>query len=82
MIAMACTLGLTVVAEGVETGAQIDFLRQHGCEQIQGYRVGRPVNARAFEADMRKHRASAYAATSAQASAVHVADATGSGQAR
>ena len=44
-IAMAHGLGLGVVAEGVETRAQLDYLRAAGCEQVQGYLVARPLAA-------------------------------------
>ena len=43
ILAMAEQLGLTVVAEGVETEAQQDFLRARGCQQMQGYLFSRPV---------------------------------------
>jgi PAS domain S-box-containing protein len=45
IIAIAHKLGLRVVAEGVETEAQFDFLRAAGCDLIQGYLVGTPVTA-------------------------------------
>jgi diguanylate cyclase (GGDEF)-like protein len=41
--------GLTVVAEGVETKAQADFLRTVNCDMFQGYYFGRPADAATFE---------------------------------
>lgn len=41
-IRLAHGLGLTVVGEGVETEAQRDFLVRHGCDELQGYLLGRP----------------------------------------
>lgn len=49
IIAMAQGLGLHVVAEGVETRQQQDFLRDHGCDYIQGFYLGKPVAAEEFE---------------------------------
>lgn len=42
-ISMAQALGLTTVAEGVESATHVDFLRSHGCEQGQGFYLGRPM---------------------------------------
>lgn len=45
ILSMSRTLGLEVVAEGVETAEQADFLRQHGCERQQGYLFSQPCPA-------------------------------------
>ncbi|WP_028696196.1 sensor domain-containing protein [Pseudomonas cremoricolorata] len=50
IIAMAHSLNLSVIAEGVETHEQLEFLREHDCDQVQGYLFGRPMSARQFEA--------------------------------
>ena len=50
IIAMARSLKLSVVAEGVETQAQLDALRQLGCDQVQGYLLARPMPVAEFEA--------------------------------
>jgi diguanylate cyclase (GGDEF)-like protein/PAS domain S-box-containing protein len=49
IIGMADNLGLGVIAEGVETQAQLDFLLRHGCPAFQGYLFGEPVPLADFE---------------------------------
>ena len=48
IISMAKALKLRVIAEGVETESQLDFLRSAGCDEIQGYWFSKPVPADAF----------------------------------
>ena len=48
-INMGKSLGLTVLAEGVETEAQAELLRQYGCDEIQGYLFSKPISSKAFE---------------------------------
>ncbi len=50
-------LGMTVLAEGVETGAQFAFLRDSGCDAFQGYHFGRPVPLAEFEARLLRQAA-------------------------
>ncbi len=50
LIAMARSLGLEITAEGVETAEQLRFLREQGCDQVQGYLFSRPIEAVDFEA--------------------------------
>ena len=49
IVALAQSLGLSVIAEGVETEGQREFLRQHGCATCQGFLFSRPVPLEAFE---------------------------------
>ena len=50
IIMLAQALKLKVIAEGVETEAQSDYLREHGCTELQGYYFSRPLDADAFAA--------------------------------
>jgi len=56
VIAMGHSLNLRVVAEGVETEGQLAYLRQHGCDEIQGYYFSPPVPAPEFEAMLREKK--------------------------
>ena len=49
IIAMAHNMKLEVVAEGVETVPQLDFLHAHGCDEIQGFLFSKPLGIAAFE---------------------------------
>ncbi len=54
IVSLAHSLHLKVIAEGVETEEQLDFLRRLGCDQYQGYYCSRPVPAEAFARFMRE----------------------------
>ncbi len=49
IITMAKSLGLKVVAEGVETLAQLNFMREHHCDAMQGYYFSKPLSPEQFE---------------------------------
>jgi diguanylate cyclase (GGDEF)-like protein len=48
IIAMGKSLSLTVVAQGVETKEQAEFLREHACDELQGFYFNKPVSAQRF----------------------------------
>jgi diguanylate cyclase (GGDEF)-like protein/PAS domain S-box-containing protein len=50
IIALTRNLGLKTIAEGVETREQLEFLRTHGCNEVQGYLLSRPLEAGACAA--------------------------------
>ena len=54
VIALGHSLRLTIVAEGVETQEQLEFLRRHECHQVQGYLLGRPMPANLLPAALRE----------------------------
>jgi diguanylate cyclase (GGDEF)-like protein/PAS domain S-box-containing protein len=49
VLLLANELGLRTVAEGVETDDQCEFLREHGCEEIQGFLISRPIAPAVFQ---------------------------------
>jgi EAL domain-containing protein (putative c-di-GMP-specific phosphodiesterase class I) len=49
IILMSRALGLNVIAEGVETENQMQFLLKHDCSEAQGYHISRPLPAVEFE---------------------------------
>jgi len=54
VMAMAHSLGLTAVAEGVETADQLACLHRHGCEEVQGYLLARPLPVNDLEVMLRR----------------------------
>jgi diguanylate cyclase (GGDEF)-like protein/PAS domain S-box-containing protein len=56
IIQMGHSLGLKTLAEGVETPAQLDFLRRHGCDYVQGFYFSRPLAPEAFSALLEQQR--------------------------
>ncbi len=55
IVSMARSLGFQTIAEGVETPAQLAFLRDQGCDEMQGYLFSRPLDAQAFSQFVRQH---------------------------
>jgi diguanylate cyclase (GGDEF)-like protein/PAS domain S-box-containing protein len=56
IISLADSLGLRTIAEGMETEAQLDFLREQGCHEVQGFYYSKPLPPEEFEAFVRARR--------------------------
>ena len=55
IIAMGKHLSLTIVAEGVETQEQMDFLQEHSCDEMQGYYFSKPIMPDRFAELLQTH---------------------------
>jgi EAL domain-containing protein (putative c-di-GMP-specific phosphodiesterase class I) len=69
VIGLAHDLGLAVVAEGVETRGCWEWLARHGCDEAQGYLMGRPMPLEDLEASLRRPPAAGRARAGAASSA-------------
>jgi diguanylate cyclase len=71
IVSLAHSLRLKVVAEGVESPAQLDFLKAVGCDEYQGYHFSRPLPSREFERVVREKAARAESFTQDEALRTH-----------
>jgi diguanylate cyclase (GGDEF)-like protein len=71
IVSLAHSLRLKVVAEGVETAAQLEFLRAIGCDEYQGYHFSRPLPGNEFERLVREKAASEQPLTQEEAMRTH-----------
>lgn len=55
IINLGHSLGLKVIAEGVETQEHEDFLKEHGCDEVQGFKYSKPIAAGPFKEFVEKH---------------------------
>lgn len=56
MIALAKNLGLHIIAEGIETKAQKEYLLTKGCHDVQGYYYSKPVDAKTMKEMLKKQK--------------------------
>lgn len=60
VVGLGHSLGLSVIAEGVETTEQLDFLKARQCDEIQGYLISKPLSVPDFEAFLQTPRSTAF----------------------
>ncbi len=56
MIAMGKSMGMKIIAEGVETLQQVNFLKNQGCDELQGYYFSKPLNAKESTDYLNQHK--------------------------
>jgi EAL domain-containing protein (putative c-di-GMP-specific phosphodiesterase class I) len=71
VIAMGRSLELVVIAEGVETEEQLEFLKDRDCDQLQGFLFSRPLPPDAFATFLEEDRGAGSGATRSRASREH-----------